>query len=123
MFTYELQRRLADAGAPTIALAVEPGVVPTNLDRHMTGAARGAVVALTRVLGQPDAASGALATLRAATDPAAEGGQYYRPDRFLGWSGKHPKVAPTSQRSRDTSVQRQLWKESESLTGVTYQFT
>jgi len=35
MFTYELQRRLAAAGAPTVALAAHPGVAFTDLTRHL----------------------------------------------------------------------------------------
>jgi len=123
MFTYELQRRLADAGAPTVAVALEPGVVRTGLFQHMSGASGMVAGLLARALGQPDAATGALATLRAATDPAVKGGEYYGPDRFGGWSGQHPKVKRSSPRSYDPSVQRRLWAESERLTGVSYHFT
>jgi NAD(P)-dependent dehydrogenase (short-subunit alcohol dehydrogenase family) len=121
MFTYELQRRLAAAGSKTSALAVEPGATPTELQRHAAGATRLIGDALMRVLGQPDAAAGALPTLRAATDPAAKGGEYYAPDGFLAWRG-HPVAARSSARSRDTEVQHRLWAESERLTGVSYQF-
>lgn len=123
MFTYELQRRLAEAGAPTIAVALEPGAVRTDLQRHATGAMRVIGDLLMRALGQPDAAAGSLATLRAATDPMAEGGQYYGPDGFLAWSGQHPTLKRSSERSYDTSVQQRLWEESERLTGVSYKFT
>jgi NAD(P)-dependent dehydrogenase (short-subunit alcohol dehydrogenase family) len=121
MFTYELQRRLASAGAPTIAVALEPGAVRTELQRHMAGGMHVVGNLLMRALGQPDAAAGALATLRAATDPAVKGGEYYGPDGFLGWSGR-PKVKRSSERSYDHGVQRGLWTESERLTGVTYDF-
>jgi NAD(P)-dependent dehydrogenase (short-subunit alcohol dehydrogenase family) len=123
MFTYELQRRLAEAGAQTTAVTLHPGAVPTSLQRHVAGPARALGDILMRALGQPDAAAGALSTLRAATDPAATGGEYYGPDGFLGWSGQHPKAVPSSRRSHDTAVQRRLWTESERLTGVTYNFT
>ena len=122
MFTYELQRRLTEAGAATIAVTLHPGAVPTELQRHAAGATRVLGDALMRMLGQPDALMGALATLRAATDPAARGGEYYGPDGFLGWSG-HPARAQSSTRSRDTGIQRRLWAESEQLTGVAYDFT
>jgi NAD(P)-dependent dehydrogenase (short-subunit alcohol dehydrogenase family) len=122
MFTYELQRRLADAGAATIAVALEPGAIRTNLQRHAGGGMHVVGDLLMRALGQPDAAAGALATLRAATDPTANGGEYYAPDGFLGWSGRHPQVKRSSERSYDRSVQRGLWTESERLTGVTYDF-
>ncbi|GLW12545.1 hypothetical protein Misp01_76730 [Microtetraspora sp. NBRC 13810] len=62
---------------------------------------------------------GALPTLRAATDPAARGGEYYGPDG-LGESKGHPKVVRSSARSHDVTAQRRLWTISEELTGVTY---
>ena len=62
---------------------------------------------------------GALPTLRAATDPAAQGGQYYGPDGF-GEQRGYPKVVESSKRSHDEDVQRRLWTVSEELTGVTY---
>jgi hypothetical protein len=65
------------------------------------------------------AAMGALPTLRAATDPAAIGGQYYGPDGFMESRG-HPVLVESSQRSHDRDLQRQVWDLSESLTGVEY---
>jgi hypothetical protein len=62
---------------------------------------------------------GALPTLRAAADPAAQGGQYYGPDG-LGETRGHPKVVASSAQSHDEDVQRRLWTLSEELTGVTY---
>jgi len=37
LFTYELQRRLQDAGARTVALAAHPGGSDTELGRHIPG--------------------------------------------------------------------------------------
>ncbi len=65
------------------------------------------------------AAMGSLPTLRAATDPAVEGGQYYGPDG-LGEQRGHPKVVFSSEQSHDEDLQRRLWTVSEELTGVTY---
>ncbi len=62
---------------------------------------------------------GALATLRAATDPAVRGGQYYGPDGFGELRG-HPKLVASSEQSHDEDIQRRLWTVSEELTGVTY---
>ena len=122
MFTYELQRRLAAAGAATIAVTLHPGSVPTDLQRHATGAMRVTGDFLIRTMGQPDAATGALSTLRAATDPAANGGEYYAPGGFFSLSRRYPKPHRSSGRSHDTAMQRRLWSESERLTGVSYQF-
>ena len=65
------------------------------------------------------AAMGALPTLRAATDPAAAGGEYYGPGG-LGQAKGYPVRVSSTARSRDQAVQQRLWAESERLTGVTY---
>jgi NAD(P)-dependent dehydrogenase (short-subunit alcohol dehydrogenase family) len=113
MFTYELQRRLSGAGT-TIAVAAHPGFAATELTRNSPAAA-----AVLYPLISQKAAMGALPILRAATDPAVLGGQYYGPGRFLGARG-YPKPARSSRRSRDTAIQRRLWSVSEELTGVTF---
>jgi len=61
---------------------------------------------------------GALPTLRAATDPAVVGGQFYGP-RGLGQRG-YPKQVMSSAMSHDEELQRHLWCVSEELTGVAY---
>ncbi len=81
LFTYELQRRLAAAGSSTKALAAHPGLSNTDLVRNSPHLLRVANAMYGRFLSQ-SAAMGALPTLRAATDPAALGGQYYGPDGF-----------------------------------------
>ena len=43
MFTYELQRRLSAAGAPTIAVAAHPGTARTELTRHMSALSNAAM--------------------------------------------------------------------------------
>jgi NAD(P)-dependent dehydrogenase (short-subunit alcohol dehydrogenase family) len=118
LFTYELQRRLAAAGARTSALAAHPGTAITALTRYFPPAVDRAYHAI----GQPIAQQpqfGALPTLRAATDPGARGGEYYGPDGWLEFKG-HPHRVSSSARSHDEQAQRQLWQESERLTGVRY---
>ena len=77
LFTYELQRRLKLKGAPTIAAAAHPGFSDTELMR--TPARLHPRTFLWRPFAQPPD-MGALPTLRAATDPGAQSGQYYGPD-------------------------------------------
>jgi len=115
LFTYELQRRLAAKGTPTIAAAAHPGFADTELMRHMPGAIPDF---LWRPFAQP-ADMGALPTLRAATDPGVQGGQYYGPDG-IGETRGHPKVVKSSAQSHNEDIQRRLWTASEELTGVTY---
>ncbi len=122
LFTYELQRRLATAGAPTIALAAHPGSSRTELGRHLPGVGRLMTNADLGFISSrfiQDAQMGALPTLRAATDPGASGGQYYGPGRVFEFTG-YPVAVESNDRSRDVNVQNRLWEESEKLTGVSF---
>jgi NAD(P)-dependent dehydrogenase (short-subunit alcohol dehydrogenase family) len=118
LFTYELQRRLAAAGARTAALAAHPGTSSTELTRYMPAALDIANRALGWAYSQ-SARMGALPTLRAATDPAASGGEYYGPGGRFEFKG-YPRRVQSSARSHDREVQRRLWQESQELTDVTY---
>jgi NAD(P)-dependent dehydrogenase (short-subunit alcohol dehydrogenase family) len=118
MFSYELQRRLAAAGAQTSALAAHPGTAITALTRYFPAAVDRAYHAIGQPIAQQPQA-GALPTLRAATDPAARGGEYYGPDGWLEFKGSPHRVS-SSARSHDERAQRRLWQESERLTGVRY---
>jgi NAD(P)-dependent dehydrogenase (short-subunit alcohol dehydrogenase family) len=121
MFTYELQRRLAagsGAKQDTIAVAAHPGGSNTELARNLPAIFRPVKAVLGPMLFQGPA-GGALSTLRAGTDPAVEGGQYYGPSGFLEQRGS-PKVVQSSAQSHDEELQRRLWAVSEELTGVTF---
>src|SRR4029077_8558937 len=107
LFTYELQRRLKAKGAPTIALAAHPGFSDTELMRHLPGFIPDF---LWRPFTQP-ADMGALPTLRAATDPGVQGGQYYGPDG-IGEAQGHPKLVKSSAQSHNEDIARRLWKVS-----------
>jgi NAD(P)-dependent dehydrogenase (short-subunit alcohol dehydrogenase family) len=115
LFTYELQRRLSAKGTPTIAAAAHPGFADTELMRHLPDFIP---AFLWRPFAQP-ADMGALPTLRAATDPGVQGGQYYGPDGLGGAQG-HPKLVESSAQSHNEDLQRRLWAVSEELTGVTF---
>ncbi len=118
LFTYELQRRLAAGNAATIAVAAHPGGSNTELIRNLPTIVKPVAAVLWPLVSQ-SAAMGALPTLRAATDPAVAGGQYYGPDSF-GEQRGHPKLVRSNTQSHDRDVQRRLWSVSEELTGVTF---
>ncbi|MCG7596626.1 SDR family NAD(P)-dependent oxidoreductase [Mycobacterium sp. PSTR-4-N] len=118
MFTYELQRRLAAASAKTIAVAAHPGISNTELMRHVPGSNLPGFSALAGLVTNSRAV-GALATLRAATDPQVRGGQYYGPSGFRELVG-HPVLVQSNRKSHDVAVQQRLWAVSEELTGVSY---
>ncbi len=117
LFTYELQRRLAAAGATTIAVACHPGGSNTNLARDA-----GKLMALFQPMADrimQSAAMGALPTLRAAVDPAVKGGEYYGPDG-LGQQAGHPVKVHSNAYSHHRDVAAHLWLVSEEMTGVEY---
>jgi NAD(P)-dependent dehydrogenase (short-subunit alcohol dehydrogenase family) len=117
LFTYELQRRLEDAGVDTIAVAAHPGwTKSTNLTVHWR-----MVRYLTSFIGQ-EPEMGALPALYAATAPGVQGGDYYGPDGWLELRG-HPAKVQSSDRSHDTVVAAKLWTVSEELTGVRYHWS
>ncbi|WP_019200780.1 SDR family NAD(P)-dependent oxidoreductase [Tsukamurella sp. 1534] len=119
MFAYELQRRLQARAAEngTVAVAAHPGIADTELARHLPKALQ--VAQVVTPLFSHDAVHGALPQLRAATDPAALGGQYYGPDA-IGERRGAPKVVASSEQSYDLGLQQRLWSVSEELTGVSF---
>ena len=117
MFTYELQRRLAPR-ATTVAVAAHPGISNTELFRNSPAPLRAVADRVAPLLTQSPA-MGALPTLRAATDPAVLGGQYYGPGGRGGARG-YPELVTSSPQSYDLAVQQRLWSVSEDLTGVTF---
>jgi NAD(P)-dependent dehydrogenase (short-subunit alcohol dehydrogenase family) len=119
LFTYELARRLAAKGAPTIATAAHPGAADTDLLRNMPGGIRQVSQFFWSTFIAQNADMGAEPTLRAAADPSVQNGQYFGPGGFGEQKG-HPKVVASSAQSHDEDIQRRLWTVSEELTGVTY---
>jgi NAD(P)-dependent dehydrogenase (short-subunit alcohol dehydrogenase family) len=124
-FAIELNHRLAAAGARAESLAAHPGYASTNLQAqsvHATGGTgRSQQFFHTWVerVGMSQAA-GALPQLRAATDPAARGGELYAP-RWVNWGPpvRRP-ILPMSRRRRDLET---LWALSEGETGLRFEFT
>ena len=120
LFTYELQRRLAQAAAPTLAVAAHPGLAWSELSRDNPALQR-ALMGFIRPLLFQSTEKGALPTLRAATDPAVRGAQYYGPDgRWPRGTRGYPIAVESSSASHDQTSQRRLWAVSEELTGVVF---
>lgn len=117
LFTYELQRRLTPQGS-TISVAAHPGVSSTELVRNLPPAVRLIAPVIGPLISQ-SASRGALPTVRAATDPAVLGGQYYGPDGRGELRGD-PQVVASSPQSYERTLQQRLWTVSEELTGVKF---
>jgi NAD(P)-dependent dehydrogenase (short-subunit alcohol dehydrogenase family) len=113
LFTFELDRRLRQAGVPVIAVAAHPGYTATNLDLGSFF-----MRLSTRLFAQPPAL-GALPALYAATAAGVAGGDYYGPGGFKELRG-HPAKADCRPEARDPQQAAQLWALCEQATGLHY---
>lgn len=113
LFTFELQRRLVSAASKVLATAAHPGWTGTDLQRHSS-----MIGFLNHVFAQSPP-MGALPTLRAATDPQTQGGDYYGPKGFYEMRG-YPKKVDTTATAKNEEDASRLWKVSEELTGVAF---
>jgi NAD(P)-dependent dehydrogenase (short-subunit alcohol dehydrogenase family) len=123
LFTRELHRRLAAAGASTLAVAAHPGYAATHLQAAGPEMAGSAVMKrlndlANRIAAQTDE-MGALPQLYAATAAGVQGGEYFGPDG-IGESRGHPRRVSMSGKARNEADARRLWQVSEDLAGVTY---
>ncbi len=122
LFTYHLDKKVRSHGLHVAALAAHPGGATTNLGRHSSPTFMGRLLRNTvyRFLMQ-NAEGGALSGIRAALDPSAKSGMYFGPTGWFEASG-HPEQVLPSQQALDPVTAQKLWTESESLTGVTFDF-
>ncbi len=112
-FTYELQKKLRDAGYETLVTAAHPGWTATELQRHA-----GLLRFLNNFLAQ-GIEMGALPTLYAAVGPDAEAGDYFGPSG-LGEMRGYPKKVESNGLSHDEKISAKLWRVSEELTEIKY---
>ena len=118
-FGLGLQRELEKAAADTASLIAHPGLSNTDLQAVSVqatggGASQRFFYILARRTGM-SAADGALSQLRAATDPAAKGGEFYGP-RFVN-SGPPVRKPVLRKLGMDTAIAA-LWEVSERETGL-----
>ena len=114
-FALGLEQRFRSAGAPTQSLVAHPGLTYTDLQANTAREGGGGI--WERMAGRfgMTPVRGALAQLRAATDPGASGGQLYAP-RWVNTGA--PVRRPLVGRSRDTRSIENLFAVSEAETGV-----
>jgi NAD(P)-dependent dehydrogenase (short-subunit alcohol dehydrogenase family) len=121
LFAVELDRRLRAAGSPVTSLMAHPGVAVDGVTpsrppvRSRTRKER--LVALSYALVVQSKENGAWPAVRAALDPAAEGGQLWGPRAVysigLPVLTKAPKVLA------DNGLAARLWTVTERATGLT----
>jgi NAD(P)-dependent dehydrogenase (short-subunit alcohol dehydrogenase family) len=126
LFAYELQRRFEDAGiSDTVSVACHPGYADTNLQfrgpEESGSTLRYAMMRVANAVFGQSAAQGALPLLYAATAPDVGGGTYYGPGGLMDMRGA-PEQQSSNEASHDEPDAAQLWRVSEDLTDVTYDF-
>lgn len=118
-FGLALDQQLRAAGATTASLIAHPGLSNTDLQaRTVREGGGGASAPFFHTLAARTGmspAQGALPQLRAATDPAAQGGQFYGP-RFV--STGPPVRLPVLRRWDMDRAVATLWRVSERETGL-----
>jgi NAD(P)-dependent dehydrogenase (short-subunit alcohol dehydrogenase family) len=122
LFTFELDRRLAAAGLPVTALAAHPGYAGTHLIVNgrfggSSGGPASILDAVNRRMAQSPAA-GAWPTLMAATADLP-GSTYCGPSGPAEAYGR-PTIVGCSHLARDPHAAQELWRISESATGIGY---
>jgi NAD(P)-dependent dehydrogenase (short-subunit alcohol dehydrogenase family) len=118
-FGLGLQRELERGGAGTASLIAHPGLSNTDLQAVSVretggGTSQRFFLYFARRTGM-SAADGALSQLRAATDPAAKGGEFYGP-RFVNTGP--PVRKPIVRRLGMDKAIAALWEVSERETGI-----
>lgn len=116
-FTFELARRLEQAGIDVLAVACHPGIADTELARTLPAAVRMAMPLVRPFFNAP--AEGALPTLMAATSEDVEPTDYFGPVA-RGETARSAGPARVARHVRDGEVGRRLWDLSVELTGVDY---
>jgi len=117
IFAFELHRRLSAANSPIASIAAHPGWALTDIGRSVSRGFR-FLMKLSRSRFQ-SAEAGSLPLLFAATSPNARKGGYYGPDGRHEAKG-NPTAAFEPVVTKNATVGRCLWDESERVTGMQF---
>lgn len=112
LFTYELDRRLREAGSDVRALAAHPGLVATSIYDRPAGQRPDLWDRLVPVLGQSPE-DGALPSLLAACGDLPSG-TFVGPQRMMHMRGGAEVIAGSRQ-AQDPALAARLWATSEQL--------
>lgn len=123
--TLELNRRLQQSNSNTIAVAAHPGFANTDIHQNSPALNKDNASAFSKWFHKkmegfiPSAADAARPIILAADDVNVQGGDYYGPGGLLEIGGK-PAKAKINKMAKDTPLAKQLWVQSESMTGTSY---
>lgn len=117
-FSFELDRRLKLINSHVISTAAHPGVVRTDLQRHIEEDKL--EVAFSKFSAVSDPWQGALPILFAATSDLVTGGDYYGPDGENEYSG-YPAPSKLLSGAEQDKVQREkLWNYAQEKTHLIF---
>ncbi|MFT4126590.1 MAG: oxidoreductase [Gordonia sp. (in: high G+C Gram-positive bacteria)] len=123
VFAVELQRRLDRHDENLISVGAHPGATQSGVMRDQSAWLQWLFTARslrwlrrTFIMAAPD---GALVTVRAATDEAAVGAQYYGPRGLTGFSGP-PVAVGFPAAAGDPVLGEKLWETAEKMTGLSF---
>jgi NAD(P)-dependent dehydrogenase (short-subunit alcohol dehydrogenase family) len=119
LFGLELDRRLRAAGLPIRSILAHPGYSATNLQSSGPTGLANVLMKIGNPLFAQSVEIGVLNQLYAATDPAAQGGQFIGPDG-MGESRGYPTLVQPIAAATDAALAARLWELSEKLTGVRF---
>lgn len=122
LFTFELQRKFEKNDLDIIAVAAHPGGSATNLARHVEKKFWFRLLKPIFLLLAQSAQKGTLPEVRASVDPDVRGGEYYGPRGFNEMGG-YPVLVQSTADAQNLKYAKKLWKASEILTKVTYDFS
>lgn len=117
-FSFEFDRRLKAIGSNLISVAAHPGVVYTDLQRHIPKDELKAAFAHFSAVSQPW--QGALPSLFAATSESVAGGEYYGPDGQNEYSGFPALSNRLTGAEKDEVQGKELWEFAENITGIRF---
>jgi len=119
-FAYELNDRLNNSNIDVISLAAHPGVVRTDLQRHIPKIELAVAFSHFKLVSEPW--QGALPSLYAATSETVKGGEYYGPDGENEYTGYPALSKQHTAATTDKLQAQQLWAFAEDITNVKFPY-
>ncbi|WP_264537408.1 oxidoreductase [Flavobacterium sp. N1736] len=120
LFAFQLNKKLSVLNSTIISVAAHPGVVYTNLQRHIPADILQTAFAQFKEVSQPW--QGALPSLFAATDSTVKGGEFYGPDGEKEYTGYPALSKHTSKAMQDQELAVKLWAFAEEITGLQFPY-
>ncbi|MBF4515646.1 SDR family NAD(P)-dependent oxidoreductase [Flavobacterium sp. ANB] len=120
LFAFELHKKLKALNSTIISVAAHPGVVYTDLQRHIPSEILETAFAEFKEVSQPW--QGALPSLFAATESTVKSGEFYGPDGEKEYTGYPTLSKHTSKAMEDEELSVKLWAFSEEITGLQFPY-